>query len=157
MHIPSDVKSTYIRIYSIQVVSDYAVYFLLGVDIDCCNGTHKTPLAVACRHDQYECAKLLLENHASLTTKYANANSSPIHIAAHHSSVPCLRLLIENGADVNSVCMGCTPLYEAASADNLPGCKLLLSEGNVYKFHVTKRGKTFDIPPPPYCTSYIVV
>ena len=91
---------------------------------------------MACLHDQYECAKLLLENHASLATKYPNANSSPIHLAAYHSSIPCLRLLIENGADVNSVCMGCTPLYEAASADNLPGCKLLLAEGNVYKFNV---------------------
>ena len=108
----------------------------VDINIDCYNDTGETPLAVACLHDRYECAKLLLENHASLTAKYSNANKLPIHLAAHHSSVACLRLLIEKGADVNSVCMGCTPLYEAASADNLPACKLLLSQGNVLKSRV---------------------
>ena len=91
-------------------------------------------MAAACSRDQYECAKLLIENNASLVAKSSDIDSSPIHIAARHSHVLCLGLLIESGVDVNSVCMDCTPLYEAVSADNLPGCRMLLSKGKVKYF-----------------------
>ena len=108
------------------------VYILcsLDVNINCHNNIYRTPLATACLNDQYECAKLLIENDASLYTSNFDHDSSPIHMASRHTNVLCLGLLIENGVDVNSVCMGCTPLYEAVSANNIPGCKLLLSKGN---------------------------
>ena len=99
------------------------------MDIDCCSSTHRTPLAAACLHDEYNCAVLLIENHASLCTNCLDDDCSPIHVAARHTGALCLSLLIENGADVNSVCKGYTPLYEAVHADNLRGCKMLLSNG----------------------------
>ena len=85
-------------------------------------------MAAACYDDQYECAKLLIENNVSL---HSLDTRPPIYFAARHSGVLCLGLLIESGVDVNSVCMAFTPLYEAVSAQNLPGCKMLLSRGNV--------------------------
>ncbi len=120
---------------AVQLCPDY-LPFPLGVNIDCRSHTRRTPLAAACLRDQYECAKLLIENHASLDTNdlstCSHVDGSPIHVAARHSGVLCLSLLIECSVDVNSVCMGCTPLYEAVSADNLPACKMLLSKGNVF-------------------------
>lgn len=111
----------------------------LGVDIDSCNETNRTPLAASCFHDQYECAKLLIENHASLSTDTLDADSSPIHLAARHPGVQCLGLLIESGANVNTVCLNSTPLYEAVFADNLSGCRMLLSNGNKPTYLLTNQ------------------
>ena len=93
-------------------------------------------MAAACFSNQYECAKLLIEYDASLLTNHPDIDGSPIHVAARHSNVLCLGLLIENGANVNSVCKSRTPLFEAVAAGNLPGCRMLLSKGKVFKIFI---------------------
>lgn len=104
------------------------MYFSLGVNIDSRNELERSSLAVACVHDQYECAKILIENDASIHVEDESNDNSPIHLAARNIDGLCLSLLIENGANVNGNCYS-TPLYEAVSVKNLPGVKLLLLKG----------------------------
>lgn len=104
-----------------------------GSDVDHRDSTGRSPLAAACSKDEYDCVKLLIDNGADLKPyPFDSANNSPLHIAARQPGARCLGLLIDAEIDVNKMCDGVTPLFEAASVGSSFGCNLLLSKGTVF-------------------------
>jgi len=90
-----------------------------GANVNFCDTKYKqTPLYRACCYDNFEGAKLLIENGANVNQK-RQSGFSPLSTAACNGYKNIVLLLIENNANINIVNNGGnTPLYGACSMYN---------------------------------------
>lgn len=86
---------------------------------------HQTALAAACESGHADCARLLLQHHASVDHTN-NGNGTALFNACTEGHVDCARLLLEYNADVRiATYCGSTPMM-AASLRGHVGCATLL-------------------------------
>lgn len=71
------------------------------VDINKGDCYHITPLHLACKEDNLDIVKLLIEKGANIDVK-DNCGNAPIHLAAQNiGSFKCVQYLVDMGADIN--------------------------------------------------------
>lgn len=92
------------------------------------------PLYTAVEHNQYECAKLLIEKGANTTFK-SFLGYTPLIESINTQSLNLIELLLDNGAKTqinqqdNGFLSNKSPLAVAAELGNLPVAELLISKG----------------------------
>ena len=103
-----------------------------GADINEEDECGKTPLWIACRNGEYECAKLLIERGADLN-RSTNELKESIFLTACGSTpfhTEIVHKLIAKGCDVNQTnVQGMTPLMRAVLGRNYKLGKALLAAG----------------------------
>jgi ankyrin repeat protein len=116
-----------------------------GADVvDMSNVNGETPLFVASSHDDFDMARLLIDNGADLNTVSCFGDAPWQHIC-RNGKLELARLFLENSVDVNevSVC-GEAPLHVACRREcNLEMLRLLLD----YHADVNKRSDWDDATP----------
>lgn len=100
--------------------------------LDVLNFNNDTPLLIAVDNNNYECAKLLLENYCDINCKNMNGNT-PLHISIMNKYDDITKLLLQNYPDVNlKNNENETPLKLAIDNEDIELVKLLLEKGAKY-------------------------
>jgi ankyrin repeat protein len=101
-----------------------------GEDIECATALGVTPISLALRGGQFECAVLLVERGADLS-KAGRDGETSLHMAVEGGSLGCIRLVLANTTiDINSTNNdGRPPIWCALNYDKLEVAKLLVENG----------------------------
>ncbi|GFT72807.1 ankyrin repeat domain-containing protein 29 [Nephila pilipes] len=98
-----------------------------GVSVDCSDNDATSALILACRYNQYDCAKMLLEHGANPSAQRMDG-SSALCYAAYGGYLPIVKLLIKYGADIQACGMdGATPFLLACQLNYLDIVQELLA------------------------------
>jgi ankyrin repeat protein len=62
-----------------------------------------TPLHLACLHGHTECAKILVQRGADMSTLSGFLDKSPLHLACEYGHYHCVKILLDNGADAEQM------------------------------------------------------
>ena len=105
--------------------TDIVTYLLdHGANINHTNEFGHTSILLAARSGFAKLVQLLIDRGADLH-RATTDNWTPIHLSYHH--LETTRVLMENGADANRIANDYTPLYLAASENQVEVVKVLLS------------------------------
>ncbi len=168
LDIDKDKKSDYQLVKDFEKIVeenkyDSAVEFLKNNKSFDINKTNS--INIACRNNNYDMVKLLIDYHADLNVLEEQSNSefisgfSPLYHAINNENIQLIKLLIENNADVDfkvygPYSTGIPPLYYAIRKHNLDIVKLLVDNGANVDFidknmetylHYAARQKNTDI------------
>lgn len=100
-----------------------------GIHVDAMNAKGETALHIACRRNDMDMAKILLERDANVNSKSDDYNS-PLHELTENDNQELAELLIKHGANVNiRDKIGWTPLHEACKKGHAEFVVFLLRNG----------------------------
>jgi ankyrin repeat protein len=98
-----------------------------GASVDSINDNGSTALMSASMNGNQDCVEHLLKAGASPATRYKQHESTALHEAVIRGHTKCAQMLLDHNANINARrSSGATPLYCAASYDQLEGVQLLL-------------------------------
>jgi ankyrin repeat protein len=105
----------------------YAVMY--GVDINEDDIKGWTPLHIACRKEEYEIVKFLLNKNA-IQKRSLIHKLTPIHIVTQLNNFDILKLLVEHGGNINLLTeLNVSALHIACDNENIEIIKYLLEKG----------------------------
>jgi hypothetical protein len=84
-----------------------------------------TPLHIACGHDDYDMAELLLKHGADIN-RVSDTGISVIHIASSKGNLNMINLLMENGVNCNIIDQGLTAFDLALKCEKMEAAQKLL-------------------------------
>ncbi|GFT92067.1 ankyrin repeat domain-containing protein 29 [Nephila pilipes] len=104
-----------------------------GISVDCRDTEGTSALILACRYNQYDCAKLLLEYGANPSAQRKDG-SSALCYAAYGGYLPMVKLLIQLGADVQACGLdGASPFLLACQCNYLDVAQELIANNPEYE------------------------
>lgn len=112
-----------------------------GADSSIKNNQLNTPLHVACSGNNYECARILIDNKANVNLLGGNGKTPIVKAVEAEVNTELIELLLDNGADINSGDGVTTPLMVAISYNNRELIKYLLSKGSKIEGYKNRNGE----------------
>ncbi|XP_078435400.1 ankyrin repeat family protein [Wolffia australiana] len=98
----------------------------LGLEVDIKDEEGETPLIHACRQEQLETVRYLLDRGADPSAS-SDLGATSLHHSAGTGNIELLNLFLAKGVNVNSHCDSGTPLIWAAGHDQVEAVKVLLN------------------------------